>query len=141
MTSVTRLGDLERAAMQVVWSTGTATAREVSDALADRALAYTTWLTVLGRLERKGLLVRCKVGRAFAYTAVASREDHISVLMQQALGQADDRVAALQHFARSVTPAEALALRRALEADDTGGAVTRPAPAGRPGATGVEGQD
>ena len=133
--------------MQVVWAAGTATAREVSDALADRALAYTTWLTVLGRLERKGLLVRSKVGRAFAYTAVASREDHISVLMQQALGQADDRVAALQHFARSVTPAEALALRRALETDDAGQAPTRPGPAARsgpaarPGPAGLEGQD
>lgn len=115
MSRVTRLGDLERAAMAVVWQAGTATAREVADALADRGLAYTTWLTVLGRLERKGLLARTKVGRAFAYSAVASREDHIAVLMQQALGQADDRVAALQHFARSVSPAEAQALRRALE--------------------------
>ncbi len=114
MSPVTRLGDLERAAMQVVWDAGTATAREVAQALSDRDLAYTTWLTVLGRLERKGLLVRTKVGRAFAYTAVASREDHIAVLLEQALGQADDRVAALQHFARSVSPTEAEALRRAL---------------------------
>lgn len=101
--------------MQVVWERGCATARDVADALADRKLAYTTWLTVLGRLERKGLLARTKVGRAFTYTAVASREDHIAVLMQQALGQADDREAALQHFARSVSPAEAQALRAALE--------------------------
>jgi len=115
MTNVTRLGELERAAMQVVWQAGTATAREVEVALAVRGLAYTTWLTVLGRLERKGLLARTKVGRAFAYTAVASREDHIAVLMQQALGQSDDRVAALQHFARSVSPAEAEALRTALD--------------------------
>ena len=115
MTLVTRLGELERAAMHVVWEQGSATARDVSEALADRVLAYTTWLTVLGRLERKGLLKRSKVGRAFAYTAVASREDHIAVLMQQALGQADDREAALQHFARSVSPAEAKALRAALE--------------------------
>ena len=115
MTPVTRLGELERAAMQVVWQAGTATAREVAGSLSDRGLAYTTWLTVLGRLERKGLLARAKVGRAFTYTAVASREDHIAVLMQQALGQADDRVAALQHFARSVTPAEAAALRTALD--------------------------
>jgi predicted transcriptional regulator len=118
MTPVTRLGDLERAAMQVVWSEGPATARTVAERLAERGLAYTTWLTVLGRLEAKGLLRREKVGRAFAYTAVASREDHISVLMQQALGQADDREAALQHFARSVTPAEAEALRRALAEPD-----------------------
>jgi hypothetical protein len=37
------------------------------------------------------------------------------VLMQQALGEAADRNAALQRFARSVTPAEAEALRRALD--------------------------
>ena len=116
MTCVTRLGDLERAAMEAIWAAGSpVTARHVADALADRGLAYTTWLTVLGRLESKGLLERSRDARAHTYRPVASREDHIAVLMQQALGQADDREAALQHFARAVTPAEAEALRRALE--------------------------
>ena len=101
--------------MEVLWESGHATARQVAERLADRGLAYTTWLTVLGRLEAKGLLRRERSGRAHTYTAVASREDHIAVLMQSALGQAEDREAALQHFARSVSPAEAEALRRALE--------------------------
>ena len=114
MTRMTRLGDLERAVMQVLWQSGPATARQVSEQLAERGLAYTTWLTVLGRLERKGLVSRAKTGRAFVHEAVASRENHISVLMQQALGQADDREAALQHFVRTVSPAEAQALRDAL---------------------------
>ena len=115
MTRVTRLGDLERAAMEAVWEAGPCTARQVAERLADRGLAYTTWLTVLGRLEGKGLLRRERSGRAHTYAAVASREDHIAVLMQTALGQAEDREAALQHFVRSVSPAEAEALRRALE--------------------------
>lgn len=102
--------------MEAVWAAGgPVTARRVADALADRGLAYTTWLTVLGRLERKGLLERSRDARAHTYRPAASREDHIAVLMQEALGQADDREAALQHFARAVTPAEADALRRALE--------------------------
>ena len=101
--------------MEVVWEIGPATGRQVAERLAPRGLAYTTWLTVLTRLEKKHLLAKDTSGRAHVYRAVASREDHIAVLMQQALGQADDREAALQHFARSVTPAEAEALRRALE--------------------------
>jgi predicted transcriptional regulator len=113
---MTRLGGLERAAMEVVWAAaGPVTARQVADVLADRELAYTTWLTVLSRLERKGLLRKQRTGRAHSYEAVGSREDHIAVLLQQALGQADDREAALQHFAQSVSPAEAEALRRALD--------------------------
>ncbi len=115
MSRVTRLGDLERAAMEAVWDGGPSTARQVAERLADRGLAYTTVLTVLGRLEGKGLLERRRDGRAHTYAAVVSREDHIAVLMQSALGQAEDREAALQHFARSVTPAEAEALRKALE--------------------------
>ena len=116
MTSMTRLGELERAAMEVVWAApGPLTARQVADALADRGLAYTTVLTVLTRLEAKGLLQRERSGRAHSYRPIGSREDHIAVLMQQALGQADDREAALQHFARTVSPAEAEALRRALD--------------------------
>ena len=117
MRSVTRLGDLERAVMHTVWDASSPlTGRQVADALAGRALAYTTVLTVLTRLEKKGLLARDCAARAHTYSPVASREDHVAVLLQQALGQADDREAALQHFARSVTPAEAAALRRALDA-------------------------
>jgi len=103
--------------MQVVWAApGALTARQVADALADRELAYTTWLTVLGRLERKGLLERRRDARAHSYAPVGSREDLVAGLMQQALGQADDREAALQRFVRSVTTDEAAALRRALDA-------------------------
>ena len=113
---MTRLGGLEHAAMDVLWTaTGPLTARDLASALADRGLAYTTWLTVLTRLERKGLVRRERTGRAHSYAPVASREDHVSVLLDQALGQAGDREAALQHFARSISPAEAEALRRALD--------------------------
>jgi predicted transcriptional regulator len=118
MSLVTRLGDLERAAMDALWAAGPATARQLAERLADRGLAYTTWLTVLGRLEAKGLLRRDREGRAHVYTPTASREDHVAVLMRQALGQAGEqdgaRAAALQHFARTVTPQEAEALRAAL---------------------------
>ena len=115
MKFMTRLGDLERAVMHTLWdSAEPLTGRQVADDLSGRALAYTTVLTVLTRLEKKGLRARDSSARAHTYSPLASREDHVAVLMQQALGQADDREAALQHFVRSVSPDEAAALRRAL---------------------------
>jgi predicted transcriptional regulator len=102
--------------MDTVWDApAPLTGRQVAEALEARGLAYTTVLTVLTRLEKKGLLQRDASARAHTYAAVASRSDHVSVLLHQALGQADDRAAALQHFARTVSPAEADALRRALD--------------------------
>lgn len=50
----TRLGDLERAVMDVLWEqTEPMTVREVGRALADRDLAHTTVMTVLDRLAKK----------------------------------------------------------------------------------------
>jgi predicted transcriptional regulator len=116
MSGVTRLGDLERAVMQALWAAaGPLTGREVAAALSRPDLAYTTVLTVLTRLENKDLVRRDSSARAHTYSPVASREDHVTVLMQQALGQAGDRAAALQHFARSMTAEEAATLRQALD--------------------------
>ena len=118
MYVMVRLGELERAVMQALWDAAAPlTGRQVEAALADRGLAYTTVLTVLTRLEKKDLVRRDSSARAHTYSPVASREDHVTVLMQQALGQADDRQAALQHFARSMSPEEAAALRQALDGD------------------------
>ncbi len=91
------------------------TAREVQDALAERDLATTTVLTVLGRLERKGLLARAKDGRAHRYRPTASREDHIAELMRDVLDAAPDRGAALASFLGSVPPDDRSTLRDLLD--------------------------
>lgn len=115
---MTRLGDLERAVMDVLWdgasSGGGATVREVADALAGRELAYTTVMTVLDRLAGKGMVEREREGRAWRYRAAASREAHIARLMLDALDLGGSRDAALVRFARSVTGTEADVLRAAL---------------------------
>src|SRR4029079_5797141 len=68
---VPNLGQLERAVMERLWAAdGPLTARAVQDGLATRDLAPTTVLTVLGRLERKGLVARERDGRAHHYRAV-----------------------------------------------------------------------
>lgn len=67
------LGFLENAVMEIVWSSGDASVREVTEKLA-RPLAYTTVMTTLDRLYKKGLLVRRKFERAFVYSPRLSRE-------------------------------------------------------------------
>lgn len=115
MSAVTSLGELERAVMNVLWEADRdVTAREVQDQLADRDLATTTVLTVLGRLERKQLVQRIRDGRAHHYRPVAGREDHVAELMADALDDASDRGAALARFLGSMTEEERSRLRDLL---------------------------
>jgi predicted transcriptional regulator len=101
--------------MDTLWASDRPlTARDVQDALATRDLATTTVLTVLGRLERKGLVSRERVGRAHRYRSVASREDHVAELMRDALDGAPDRGAALARFLGSIPADERAALRDLL---------------------------
>lgn len=68
------LGELEGAIMEILWARSEATVREVVDELnRSRPLAYTTVLTVMGRLVEKGLLRQHKVGRAHLYRPAMSR--------------------------------------------------------------------
>jgi predicted transcriptional regulator len=66
------LGPLEVAVMEVVWARGESAVRDVVDRL-ERPLAYTTVMTTLDRLYKKGLLERRKSERAFLYSARFSR--------------------------------------------------------------------
>lgn len=68
------LGELECAVLEHVWSLGEATVHDVVGRM-ERPLAYTTIMTTLDRLYRKGLLVRLKKGRAFVYGAACSKQD------------------------------------------------------------------
>jgi predicted transcriptional regulator len=115
-----RLGELERAVLDVLWDRGTpASVREVAEALHERGLAYTTVMTVLDRLAGKGMVERERAGRAWSYRPAATREAYIAQLMLDALDLAGSRDAALVRFARSVTGTEAEVLRAAL-ADQAG---------------------
>ncbi len=61
--------------MKVLWLRGEGSVAEVQHELAPRRkLAYTTVMTLLDRLLRKGMVTRRKAGRAFVYAPAASRE-------------------------------------------------------------------
>jgi len=69
-----RLGVLERQVMNIVWQAGEINVREACDLLGSSA-AYTTVMTTMDRLFKKRLLARRKVGRAFLYSAAATRDE------------------------------------------------------------------
>jgi predicted transcriptional regulator len=68
------LGPLEIQVMEVVWNRGESSVRDVVEKLESR-LAYTTVMTTLDRLFKKGLLDRYKSDRAFVYTPRLTSED------------------------------------------------------------------
>ena len=110
-----RHGELERAVNEVLWDAESpCSVRDVQERLADPNLAYTTVMTVLDRLARKGLLRRERVGRAWYYSAMLSREAYVARVMLDALDGAADRDAALVHFAQGVSAEEARLLRESL---------------------------
>ena len=123
------LGELERAVMDLLWAgQEAATANTLRDLLAQstlrqdgtaghqgKDLAVTTVLTVLSRLERKGLVERERGTRPHRYQAVSSRADHTAELMHEVLDRASDRDAALARFVGTATAGEAATLRRLLD--------------------------
>ena len=115
------LGELERAVMAQLWSADEPlTVRDVHDQL-ERELAYTTVMTVLGRLAKKGLVRQERDGKAYRYAAASSRDQMAASLMLDALGDVgEDRTAALVAFVDQVGPEEVEALRRALDTPSQG---------------------
>src|SRR5580658_10984378 len=113
-----RLGELERRVMDVLWdwNGGELAGRAVADALP--GYAYTTVATVLDRLVHKGLVRRRMEGRTIRFTTVGTPGTHTAVLMHEALAEDLDVDSALVQFAGTLSPAEAAVLRRALNGLD-----------------------
>lgn len=91
--------------------------RQVNEAL-DADLAYTTVMTLLTRLHRKGFLERRLEGRAWTHRPVMSQSQHVASAMTAALHDSDNHAAALFHFVERLTPEEQQQLRRKLEDGD-----------------------
>ncbi len=111
-----QLGQLEAAIMERLWSYGRPVAvREVlEDLQRDRTIAYTTVMTVMDNLHRKGLLTREMAGRAYRYQPARTREQYNAAVMGEALAASSDRAATLLHFLEQMPPEEVARLREAL---------------------------
>lgn len=109
------LGDLEREVMTQLWDAGEPlTVRQVHDQLSrERDLAYTTVMTVLDRLAKKGVVTQEKADRAYRYRPAQTREEMTAGLMLDALSASPDQDAALAYFVGQLSPA---ALAAAIKA-------------------------
>ena len=109
-------GDLEAVVMDRVWDRDKpVTVRELFDELREeRNIAYTTVMSTMDNLHRKGWLARERDGKAYRYTAVASREEYSARLMREAMAEAGDAEAVLSHFVAQMDGTESAALRAVL---------------------------
>ena len=111
------MGELEAEVMDLLWDDGGwMTPGEAHEVMStDRAIAYSTVMTILVRLWRKGRLDRQAAGRAFAYRPVQTREEYAAARMAGLLVTAKNRPVALSHFVAGLTPADKRQLRRVLD--------------------------
>lgn len=123
MTRKARLGDLERAIMDRLWAVDPSdpdaamTVREVHDSMAqERDIAYTTVMTVLDRLAKKGLATRERDGRAWRYLPVSTSEELTAHLLRDSLDhiESSDRRSAMLHFLDGASAEEIDDLKAAL---------------------------
>ena len=119
------IGDLEAAVMDEIWVRGGRTVQEVLDGLNARdwrQRRYTTVLTVMTRLARKGLLRRTRQGRSDRYEATLPRERYQQARAAAQAGAMVDEYGdvALAHFARHLAeldPKRRAQIRRLAQRD------------------------
>jgi predicted transcriptional regulator len=113
------LHELESEVMEELWRSGEAPVRAVMVALNKRASkprAYTTYMTIMARLHKKGVLVRRREGKTDFYAPSQDREDYMAA---RAHAEVEDLVAqygdvALSNFAQQMAGLDP-ARRRALQ--------------------------
>jgi len=104
-----RLGPLERRVLETLWRwVGSARVRDLQPSFPD--IAYTTLMTTLDRLHRKGVLDRVADGRAFAYSPRVTRAEAALSFFVTEVGELDAE--SLDELERLVRER-----RRALERD------------------------
>jgi predicted transcriptional regulator len=122
-------GELESGVLAALWGADEPlTARQVRDRLPG-GLAYTTVLTILSRLYDKGMLVRRRAGRGYAYAPVRDEASHTAEQMHALLEHGSDREAVLSRFVSELSRADEELLHRLLaghEGEDDSGHGSEP---------------
>ena len=119
------LGELETDIMKVVWLSDWVAVRDVYERLRlERSIAYTTVMTVMGRLHDKGLLDRRQEGRSYIYQARQTRLQVARSFMKKLLermfdGRKADAMAALLDSTDKLDDAELGELKKQLSELET----------------------
>jgi predicted transcriptional regulator len=113
------LHELEAEVMNEVWNRGEASVREVMEALnagAGKQRAYTTYMTIMARLDAKGLLGRRREGKTDFYKPVFDRDRYAELRARAEVESVVDEFGelALAHIARQMAQLDPKR-RRALE--------------------------
>jgi BlaI family transcriptional regulator, penicillinase repressor len=119
------LHELEAEVMDAMWKLEEASVRDVMDALnraGSKPRAYTTYMTILSRLNGKGLLTRRREGKTDIYTPVHTREEYADLRAEAEVAALVETFGdvALSHFARQVADLDP-ERRKALERLARGG--------------------
>lgn len=109
-------GDLEATVMERAWDREDGlTVREVFEELAEtRQIAYTTVLSTMDNLHRKGWVRREREGKAYRYWPTMTREERSANLMRAAFSAGGDTEAVLAFFVQQMTVEESAQLKAAL---------------------------
>jgi BlaI family transcriptional regulator, penicillinase repressor len=113
------LHELEEEVMEELWGSGESSVRDVMRTLneqADKPRAYTTYMTIMSRLDRKGLLARRREGKTHFYRPVYTRADYADLRAGAEIDSIVDQFGevALAHIARQMAQLDSKQ-RRALE--------------------------
>jgi predicted transcriptional regulator len=114
------LHELESEVMEQLWRSGEASVRSVMEALnqgTEKERAYTTYMTIMARLHKKGILVRRREGKTDYYAPAYERDQYMALRAQSEVEGLVEQYGevALSHFAQqmaSLDPARRRALQR-----------------------------
>jgi predicted transcriptional regulator len=112
---------LELECLKALWTLGQGSVRDVKDRLTPtRPLAYTTIMTVLDRLVRRGGVERAKSGRSFVYRPLLTRESLQTIALQELIdtffdGSEEALVAYLECRTRNLIPRKPVDKEEPLE--------------------------
>lgn len=121
--TIEALGQLQQEVMDEVWRMEEATVADVHERLARRRkIAYTTVLTTMRNLERRGMLTHEQQGKAFLYRPTMPREQYaagtVRSFVERVFGGQPERLLCHLLGAEQISPEELDRLRKLVEQDE-----------------------